>query len=294
MIPAPRVRASSSILDAVAARVLRHGSGLTSLETLALLGLARLADDAEGGPVVRTHGDLAGRWACSPATVKRVTSQLALRGLIRIERRSTPWGQPAPSAYALDLAALGVAMGSPCTVDGAERPAPLVTRASDPDLRSDPSPEIDPRSERVGHAPPADLPEVRDAAAVLRATLAAEPVLAAYAVPAVVGPLAAAVVRARKPARVAAMGLVQLAAAVAVCAAGGAPWSPREVLRGLTSWALAARGDVAQEAAGDYRARVAADLAASRSGPTRGVVVRPRVDARAAAEVARACVSRVA
>lgn len=267
MVHAPRVRASSTILDAVSSAVLRHGSGLTALETLALLGLARLADDAAGAPVVRTHGDLAGRWACSVATVKRVLAALALRGLIRIERRKGPGGGDAPSCYALNLDALGVVPREPEPPSDGTPPAhgeqgALVTRASDPDLRSgigDPE-----RSVRAAEPSPVEsIPEIRDAARELHAAMAAEPCLAALAVPAIVGPLARAVVRARKPVRVAARGLAELAAAVAIAAGGGAPWSPREVLRGLTSWALNAREDGPTEA-GDYRARVAPIVAASR------------------------------
>lgn len=287
MIPASRHRASSSILDAVSSAVLRHGAGLTSLETLALIGLARLADDAAGGPVVRTHGDLAGRWACSAATVKRVLASLALRGLVRIERRTGPGGGDAPSCYRLNLDALGAVPRE--LPGGAAGPAPLVTRApSASDLRSDPGSEISEQSERAEPSPVDSIPKIRDAARELEAAMAAEPALAALAVPAVVGPLARAVVRARKPVRVACRGLAELAAEVVLCAGGGAPWSRREVLRGLTSWALAARGDVAP----DEREASRRLAAASFAGPTRGVIVRPWVDVAALAALRDACVSR--
>ncbi len=244
MLPDSPTRASSTFLAHALRAVSASNSGLSLAERLAVVSLAGLEIDAAPCPVVRTHGDLAARWSCSTATVKRVLASLALRGLVRIERRTAPDGGAAPSAYRLDLSALGVAHTDP--TPGAERPEALVTRAqagaSDPDLRSgDPDQSERAQSPTPEHSPVESMPAVREAATVLRDAIAAAPALAAYATSVVAQTLAAAVTRKGTPVRDAARGIAELGEAVELARVAGAPWSASRIAIGLRAWALAAR-----------------------------------------------------
>lgn len=260
MLPESRACASSLITDVLRA-VFSPVAGLTAHERLLLAVLA--LERPEGGPVVRSHASLAASCGISVATVKRALAALVLRGVLAVERRADPSGCPAPSAYALRLAALGVGsrgtvprsagpdLGSPGTV------GTLYTRASasDPDLGSGSDPEIDPRSESadpehsrispVGrgpdHAAPLGLDATRAAAVELGAALAASPTLAPLATAAVASRLAAAVVGARKPVALAVRGLSELADRIDDSTAAGCPWSREQIARSLRPWALAAR-----------------------------------------------------